>query len=107
MMRRHSFGIAAVLWFLSLRPAQAVAPTPAELAEAKRWSAARFDGAERFFSFTCGGKPSAELLGGWELKRSTRELDPQRVEHTLTYSDPGNCWTRGWQCGSQSSRAPR
>ena len=50
---------------------------------------ARFDGAERFFSFTCGGKPSAELLGGWELKRSTRELDPQRVEHTLTYSDPG------------------
>ena len=89
MTRRLSFGIAAVLWFLSLRPAQAVAPTPAELAEAKRWSAARFDGAERFFSFNSGGKPSAELLGGWELKRSTRELDPQRVEHTLTYSDPG------------------
>ena len=46
MTRRLSFGIAAVLWFLSLRPAQAVAPTPAELAEAKRWSAARFDGAD-------------------------------------------------------------
>jgi alpha-galactosidase len=89
MTKALPFGIAAVLWFLSLRPAQAVAPTPAELAEAKRWSAARFDGAERFFSFTCGGKPSAELLGGWELKRSTRELDPPRVEHTLTYSDPG------------------
>jgi alpha-galactosidase len=89
MIKRLSFGIVTVLWFLSLRPAQAVAPTPAELAEAKRWSAARFDSAERFFSFTCGGKLSSELLGGWELKRSARELDPQRVEHTLTYSDPG------------------
>ncbi|MBM3888433.1 MAG: alpha-galactosidase [Verrucomicrobia bacterium] len=86
--KRFAFGIAALLWCVSLRTAQAVSATPQELAEAKRWSAARFDGAERFFSFTYDGKPSSELLGGWELKRSTRELNSQRIEHTLTYSDP-------------------
>ena len=43
---------------------------------------------EPFFSFTYGGKPSAELLKAWELKRASRRLDAQRMERTLTYSDP-------------------
>ena len=45
-------------------------------------------GVEPFFSFTYPGRPSAELLGEWALKRAVRRLDAQRTEHTLTYSDP-------------------
>ena len=41
-----------------------------------------------FFSFTYDGKPSAELLGTWKLKRASRPLDSRRTEHTLTYTDP-------------------
>ncbi len=43
---------------------------------------------EPFFSFTYGGKPSAELLKTWKLDRTKRELDANRMEHTLTYTDP-------------------
>lgn len=43
---------------------------------------------EPFFSFTYDGKPSAELLATWELKRASRQLDDKRTEHTLTYTDP-------------------
>lgn len=44
-----------------------VSPTADEMAEAKQWAAARFDGqdgrpAEPCFSFAYDGKPSAELL---------------------------------------------
>ncbi len=40
------------------------------------------------FSFTYAGKPSAELLKTWDLKRGVRKLDDQRTEHTLVYTDP-------------------
>jgi alpha-galactosidase len=40
------------------------------------------------FSFSYGGKPSAEFLANWNLNRSQRKLDAQRTEHTLTYADP-------------------
>jgi len=40
------------------------------------------------FSFTYGGKPSAELLAGWKLDRNARGLDRGRTEHTLTWTDP-------------------
>lgn len=39
------------------------------------------------FTFTYNGKPSADLLKNWKLTRSSRDLDPQRIEHTLTYAD--------------------
>ncbi len=45
-------------------------------------------GPEPFFSFNYDGKPSSDFLGSWKLKRESRELDSQRVERTLTYSDP-------------------
>ena len=45
---------------------------PAELAEAPRWSAAKFQGLEAPFSFVYGGQASAELLKEWKLER-TRE----------------------------------
>jgi alpha-galactosidase len=40
------------------------------------------------FSFTYDGRPSAELLDGWTLRRASRPLDSARVEHTLTWKDP-------------------
>jgi len=45
--------------------------------------------AELPFSFTYGGRPSAELLPAWRLDRASRELDDRRTERTLTYTDPG------------------
>ncbi|MBZ5565983.1 MAG: alpha-galactosidase, partial [Acidobacteriia bacterium] len=40
------------------------------------------------FSFTYGGRPSSELLKNWRLERRIRELDAERTETTLTYTDP-------------------
>ncbi len=40
------------------------------------------------FSFTFGGKPSAELLKGWQPNRQSRKLDDVRTEHTLSWTDP-------------------
>ncbi|MBI3922870.1 MAG: alpha-galactosidase [Armatimonadetes bacterium] len=40
------------------------------------------------FSFVYDGQPSTDLFKTWELKRGSRNLDDQRTERTLTYSDP-------------------
>jgi alpha-galactosidase len=64
------------------------------MAQARQWMAASFgdaptvDRAAPFFSFIYDGKPSAEVLKTWELKRSSRRLDDCRTQCTLTYSDP-------------------
>lgn len=87
-------GIVAVLFLASYRMAQAVVPTTEELATARRWMAARLAGDDKagpaapFFSFTYDGRPSAELLGQWPLKRTDRKLDQHRAERTLTWTDP-------------------
>lgn len=39
------------------------------------------------FSFIYDGKPSAELLPRWTRTYSARDLDPQRIEHTITYTE--------------------
>jgi alpha-galactosidase len=44
--------------------------------------------AEVPFSFRYGDRPSSYLLKMWELNRSSRRLDDNRTEHTLTYTDP-------------------
>lgn len=44
--------------------------------------------AEPFFSFVYGGRPSCELLPGWDRKYMSRPLDGQRTEHALRYVDP-------------------
>ncbi|MDQ1256473.1 MAG: alpha-galactosidase [Candidatus Hydrogenedentes bacterium] len=41
-----------------------------------------------FFAFTYGGRPSSEFLESWTLKRESRALDANRMEYTLTYTDP-------------------
>ena len=38
-------------------------------------------------SFTYGGIPSTELLSTWKTDRSSRKLDDQKTEHTVTYAD--------------------
>ena len=44
--------------------------------------------AEVPFSFRYGDQPSSYLLKMWEFNRSSRRLDDNRTEHTLTYTDP-------------------
>jgi alpha-galactosidase len=41
------------------------------------------------FSFVYDGKPSAELLPQWKVQRDTKQLDGQRTQHTVSYTDPG------------------
>jgi len=40
------------------------------------------------FSFVYDGRPSSELLAGWEVKREKKRLDERRTEHALTWTDP-------------------
>ncbi len=65
-------------------------PAPGEMEEAQRWAATGFAAAKPQppFSFLLDGRPSSEIIQGWRLTRSERRLDPQRVEHTLQYTDP-------------------
>lgn len=44
--------------------------------------------AEPPFSFVYGGSPSGELLGAWAMERARRRIDAERIEHTLTWTDP-------------------
>jgi len=87
-------GAVATFLLLPLQFAAATAPSPGEMAEARRWTAAKFEAAKEpatsrpFFSFTYGGKPSSKLLATWKVERAARPLDAQRIERTLTYSDP-------------------
>jgi len=82
---------ASLVW---PQAARAAGPTPAEMTEARQWAATNFAGdaaakdAAPFFSFLYDGKTSAELLKTWVCKRSSREIDDQRMEHTIVYADP-------------------
>jgi alpha-galactosidase len=60
------------------------------LDNARNWSSEHLGGdpAALPFSFTFGGRPSAELLNRWPLEQSTSKLDEQRVRRTLKYTDP-------------------
>jgi hypothetical protein len=40
------------------------------------------------FSFRYADWPSSYLLKTWDLTRATRQLDENRTEHTLVYTDP-------------------
>ena len=80
----------------------ALQATPDEMAEARRFVAAKFEApqstasaapdvlfsAEPPFSFTYNGKPSSEFLGTWKVERKTKKIDVHRTGHTVTYADP-------------------
>ncbi len=40
------------------------------------------------FSFVYDGRPSSEFLGSWQIQRTSRELDANRTERTVKYTDP-------------------
>ncbi|MGD0092773.1 MAG: alpha-galactosidase [Planctomycetota bacterium] len=40
------------------------------------------------FSFNYDGRAAADLLAGWERKEEEKQLDEDRLERTLTWSDP-------------------
>ncbi len=94
MKARFQIGVLAVLCMAATSWIRAETPTSEEKAAARGWIAAKFEGAagktsiDPFFTFTYDGKPSAELLKTWDLKRASQKLDDKRVERTLTYSDP-------------------
>ena len=79
---------AVALCTVAAQSAWAVEPTPDEMAKARQWAAARFQGDELFFSFTYNGRPSAELLKTWKPERTRGQLDDKRTQHTLAYTDP-------------------
>ena len=79
MKKRVLLSVAALLVILSPQFARAVSPTAAEMAEARQWAAAKFEGAadvrehdrlqgephplvEPLFSFVYQGKQSADFL---------------------------------------------
>ena len=80
-----SLTIVAVLGLLIPQFARGVSPAPAEMALSRQWAAEKFEGGkqakdgEPFFSFAYDGKPSAELLKTWDLKRVSRQLDGKRI----------------------------
>ncbi len=79
-----------VLWGLC-QQAWAVSPTAQELETAKQFAAEKLFSAEAAklpFSFTYGGKPSAELLEAWQRQETNETLDPSRTKRTIVYSDP-------------------
>jgi alpha-galactosidase len=90
---RIILSMVAACWMAAPCLAQAVLPTAAEMAEAKQWAdkleaVAQPNATQPFFSFIYDGKPSAELLSQWKKTQTSRQLDEQRTERTLTWTDP-------------------
>jgi alpha-galactosidase len=48
------------------------------------------------FSFTYGGKSSAELLTTWRRQRAVRQLDENRTEYDTTFQDPDSGLVVRW-----------
>ena len=94
MTTRMLFATMTALTVVLPQLAQAVVPTADEMTEARQWVAAKFENVDEPkntavpFSFTYDGKSSAGLLKTWKCKRASRQLDTQRTEHTLIYTDP-------------------
>ncbi len=93
MQRKLSLCLALTLFLFSAKFAAAIAPTADEMTLSRNWAATRFEAKtakdfQPFFSFTYDGKSSAELLKTWDLKQSSKKLDDQRLEYTLTFTDP-------------------
>jgi alpha-galactosidase len=93
MNTRISYYFAAVVALMSSQFATAVAPTSDETAQSRQWAETRWQGGiagdtfEPFFSFVYGDKPSSEFLKTCDVKRASRKLDENRMEHTLVYTD--------------------
>ena len=84
--------LALLLGVLPSRAADTVKPTADEMAEARRFVAAKFlarASAHRPpFSFIYNGRPSSEFLATWKVDRKSKKIDEHRTAHTVVYSDP-------------------
>ncbi len=92
-MEPRNLAIVTVFWVLSAHAAAAIEPNRTELNESHRWAAANFAGDSQtpwgpFFSFSYDDKPSSELLKTWQFRRTSRNLDENRIEYSLAWSDP-------------------
>jgi len=90
MMRTMAVVAEALLLMTMAHAVHAVSAAPDEMAEARRFVTAGFAAAQPRFSFIYDGRPSAEFLNSWQLKRAAKTLDRERIEHELTYTDPGS-----------------
>jgi len=101
---RSATGIVALIALGLLGFAHAVSVTPDELAAARRWAAAKWEALppgepleparvplpphgpvrnqDPPFSFVYGGRPSADLLRGWELKTEVTDRLPGNPKRT-------------------------
>jgi len=70
--------------------AMAVSPTRNELAASRKWTATHLGARTSTppFSFSYGGRRSAEFLAGWPVKSNSRRIDAVRTEQTLAWTDP-------------------
>ena len=97
-----AYAIFLVMSFgtMPLSAAGTLKPTADEMAEVRRFVAAKFEApllstpqeglflAAPPFSFMYNGKPSSQLLGTWKVDRKTETIDEHRTSRTVTYSDP-------------------
>jgi len=82
-----TIGLIFSLWNWSL----AVSPTSQEQQIAHQWARDHLESASVSsipFSFLYNGKPSVEILAGWKLEKSPKQLDANRLSRTLVFSDP-------------------
>ncbi len=95
--RGHRFCFALLILAVSIgnlsRSAAAGSrTTSAEIGLKQNWADANLlapaDGTVPPFSFKYGGKDSRSIMGGWGRNTSSRKLDDDRTEHTITWTDP-------------------
>jgi alpha-galactosidase len=86
---RPSLVIVAILATVGI--VQAVTPQPDEFRLRDEWlgrtSIRGSTLAQPPFSFLYDGKPSAEVLKGWQAKYDSQKLDARRTQHGLVYTD--------------------
>lgn len=69
----------------------AISPSQPEINLSRQWVAEHFviaPAASIPFSFMYEGKPSSELLSAWQVNQTEKSLSPDRVLHTITFTDP-------------------
>lgn len=92
-MDRTTSLVTTVVLIVVSAPCWAVKVTPAELSRAREWSVARFGEVEKApsaelpFSFTFGGRPSAEFIQSCRIERRSAKLDGAKTERTVTCTD--------------------
>jgi len=79
---------------LAVGAARAVTVTPQELSQCRDWVKARFEAVAEGragtlpFSFVYGDHPWADSVKDWKYDGASKQLDEQRTEHSLSWSDP-------------------